>query len=232
MNLTIKDLPVSERPREKLIKYGAENLSEAELLSIILRVGTRKERVTEVANKILNYYDPKEGITTLLRISIDELVGIHGIGIAKAVQVKAIAELSLRLHQAIKKEKISILDSKSVFEYYKYELRHKKEEVFIALYLDVKLNIITEKRIGGGFIDRVDISPREVFREAILKGAKSIILIHNHVSGDSTPSDNDIVLTERLIECGLYLGIHVIDHIIIGDNNYKSLKEGLVVNFI
>jgi len=230
-HLTIKELPSGERPYEKFLKNGAEFLSDAELLAIILRTGTHGERVTEIAHRVLCFGDGK-GLYEILELDYEELMLIKGIGKAKAIQLKAIAEIHRRLLKYKAKEKIYIRKPESIAKYFSGEMENLKNETFRALLLDTKLGIISDELIGTGIIDRLLITPREVFKQAILKCAKSMVLVHNHPSGVAKPSSNDLELTKRLIVCGRILDIKIEDHVIIGKDEYYSIRENGDVQFI
>ncbi|MDF2839706.1 MAG: hypothetical protein K0Q99_477 [Clostridia bacterium] len=227
MNLTdlkprIKELPENERPREKLTKYGAEVLSNAELLAILLRTGTKNESAIDIAYKILKQQD---GIGFLLDSKAEELSSIHGIGPAKAAQLKAAVELGKRLATQTYKKEVFIRCSKDAANSVMEDMRYLKKEHMKAILLNIKCGLVSIEEISIGSINSSIVHPREVFAPAIKKSCASIILVHNHPSGDPTPSQEDINITRRLMEGGKILGIEVVDHIIIGDGKYISLKD-------
>jgi DNA repair protein RadC len=220
--LRIKDLPESERPREKLTKYGAEVLSNAELLAILLRTGTKDESAIDIAYKLLKH---QEGIGFILENKAEELSSIHGIGPAKAAQLKAAVELGRRLATQTYKKEIFIRCSKDASNIVMEDMRYLKKECMKAILLNIKCGLVSIEEISVGSINSSIVHPREVFVPAIKKSCASLILVHNHPSGDPTPSQEDINITNRLIEGGKILGIEVVDHIIIGDGKYVSLKD-------
>ena len=229
MNVLIKDIPLNERPRERLINKGVEYLSNEDLLAILLKTGTKENSVKVLASNILKQLDD---INNLKEINLERLVKIKGIGKAKACEILAAIELGKRLNQKIDNlNQIKIYSSNSIYEYYQDKLKDKLQEYFYCVYLDTKNHIIKDKLLFIGTINESLIHPREIFKEAYLLSASSIICIHNHPSGNVTPSNNDIVMTKQLIEVGKILGIKVLDHIIIGKNNYYSFNDNSLVNF-
>jgi len=224
--LTIKELPKMDRPYEKLERLGANILSDAELLAIIIKTGNKQETSVDIARKILY----KEGLEFLKKATMEQLMDIRGIGRVKALQLLALRELSLRMSEvAIIEDTNAISSPLDVTNYLMERMRYLKKEVFKILILNNKNRIIREEDVSVGSIDQTIVHPREVFYEAIKSLAKSVILIHNHPSGDPTPSKNDIETTKRLCECGKLLGIKVLDHIIIGNGVIYSFKNrGLI----
>lgn len=218
--LTIKDMPTEERPREKMVKYGAESLSTAELLALILRTGSQENTALDLANQLLTTC---EGVNCLVEYSIEELQEIKGIGLAKATQLKAVAELSKRLNIA-RKDLTKINSPSEVAEILIPRIGYAYQEKFIVVLLDIKNQIIGVSEISKGSLNSSIVHPREVFRYAIKKSGASIILAHNHPSGDLTPSVEDIEITKRLFKVGKLVGIEVLDHLIIGKSKYSSLK--------
>lgn len=221
MSFTIKEMPLSERPREKMIRLGAEKLSNAELIGVILGTGTRNESAVILAQKLLNKMD---GIVNLSQMDIGELTKVSGIGLAKACQIKACFQLYTRIsiEDTFKSGIKTPIDAVSILE---GQLRFKKKEHFVTLLLDTKNQVIACETISIGSLNSSIVHPREVFKTAITKSAASIILAHNHPSGNTEPSNEDIEVTRRLIETGDIIGIKVLDHIIIGDGRYMSFKE-------
>lgn len=219
----IKDIPLNERPRERLRLYGSEILSNEELLSIILKTGTKNKSVKEISNEILSKVT---NIKELNNINYEELIKIDGIGYTKAITILAAIELSNRLNQEIETlNNIKFNNSKVVFDYFKNKIGTKKQEYFYAVYLDNKKNIIKEKLLYIGTINQTLIHPREIFKEAYNLSASSIICIHNHPSGNPLPSNEDLIMTSNLIDIGNIMGIKIVDHIIISKNNYYSFFE-------
>ena len=223
MNVLIKDIPLNERPRERLINKGVEYLSNEDLLAILLKTGTKDYSVKVLASNILKQLD---NISNLKDINLERLIKIKGIGKAKACEILAAIELGKRLNQKIDNlNQIKIYSSNSIYEYYQDKLKDKLQEFFYCVYLDTKNHIIKDKLLFIGTINESLIHPREIFKEAYLLSASSIICVHNHPSGNVTPSNNDIIMTKQLIEVGKILGIKVLDHIIIGDGTFTSLCE-------
>ena len=229
MNVLIKDIPLNERPRERLINKGVEYLSNEDLLAILLKTGTKENSVKVLASNILKQLD---NISNLKDINLERLIKIKGIGKAKACEILAAIESGKRLNQKIDNlNQIKIYSSNSIYEYYQDKLKDKLQEFFYCVYLDTKNHIIKDKLLFIGTMNESLIHPREIFKEAYLLSASSIICVHNHPSGNVTPSNNDIVMTKQLIEVGKILGIKVLDHIIIGKNNYYSFNDNSLVNF-
>ena len=225
-NYTIKSIPVDERPQSKLLKYGANSLSNSELIAIILRTGSKQDNVIILAQKILS--EDGKGLRNIAEGTPDKFKRYHGISDVKASQLMAISELSKRI-SAFKNEKIKISSPNDAAVVMMEEMRYYKKEYFKIILLDTKNNIIKVSEISIGSLNSSIVHPREVFSEAIMNSSSSIILVHNHPSGESEPSHEDIVLTNRLVECGKIIGIKIIDHIIIGDGIFFSFKEeGLI----
>ena len=227
MNVLIKDIPLNERPRERLINKGVEYLSNEDLLAILLKTGTKENSVKVLANNILKQLDD---INNLKDINLEKLIKIKGIGKAKACELLAAIELGKRLNKKIDNlNQIKIYSSNSIYEYYQDKLKDKLQEYFYCVYLDTKNHIIKDKLLFIGTINESLIHPREIFKEAYLLSASSIICIHNHPSGNVNPSNNDIIMTKQLVEVGKILGIKVLDHIIIGKDNYYSFNDNNLV---
>ena len=221
-NILVKDIPILDRPRERLLKYGAKYLSNEELLSIVLKNGTKNESVMSLSYNILKSIN---NISDLKDITINKLTKINGIGEVKAITLIAAIELGRRVYQEQNNKKVLLNDSKLVYNLLHDELYDKKQEYFIVLYLDNKKYLIEKKILFIGTIDYSTVHPREVFKYAYINSASSIIIVHNHPSGDVLPSKNDINLTKTLIEIGKLNNIPIIDHIIIGNNNYFSFYK-------
>ncbi len=223
--IRIQDIPEQERPRERLIRNGPESLSNAELLGIILRTGSRKENVISLCNQIFSQYNLKQ----LSLANVSRLMQVHGVGEAKAAQVAAVFELARRLETFVEEPKRKICSPKDVYALMYPKMREQKKEKFVTLCLDTKNQVLKEDVISVGSLNASIVHPREVFKAALMESSASVIMIHNHPSGDPSPSKEDIMVTEKLIEGGKLLGIDVLDHIIIGDGRYVSLKdEGFV----
>lgn len=221
-SFTVRDMPLSERPRERLLKLGVEALSSQEILALILGRGTKGESVIVTAQKLLSRFG---NMKNLAAASIEELTQITGIGLAKAAQIKAAFELSRRLEDTSDElPKTTVKSPQDVIKSVKSQLKNKKKEHFLMLSLDTRNHLIRTHKISIGSLDSSIVHPREVFKEAISDSASSVIFVHNHPSGDPTPSKDDIALTRRLAEVGDIMGIEVLDHIIICDRDHLSMK--------
>jgi len=215
---TIKELPKVERPREKLMQYGPEKLSNSELLAILLRSGTKEENAVELSNKILKRFSADE----LPNLTFVDLKNYRGLGPAKACEIVACFELGKRI---LKDKKAEIyLEPKEIWEELK-DLRDHKKEHFVIFYLDSRNQEIKREIISVGSLNANLVHPREVFEPAVRNLAAQIILAHNHPSGDPEPSEDDLKITKRLIKSGKILGIEVVDHIIVVKNDFLSFKE-------
>lgn len=221
-HIMIKDIPVSERPRERAIKYGINNLSNEDLISIIIKTGTKDESVKTLSNKILSLV---KNINDLKDLTLQRLTNINGIGNVKAIELLCALELGKRVYYRVDKENIKLNNSKVIYNYFKDLVIDEKQENFYAIYLDTKSNLITYKLLFKGTINTSCVHPREIFKYALLNSAYSIIVFHNHPSGDPTPSPQDKEVTNSLFQIGKLMAIPVIDHIVFGSNNYFSFYE-------
>lgn len=221
----IKELSFEERPYEKCERFGAEHLTDAELLAILLRTGTKGENSLELSKKILYQSCEKRGLISIHNWSMEQLMKIKGIGKVKAIQILCLSELAKRLAKETAEKQLDFNTPSTIAQYYMEDLRHKKQEHMKLLLLNTKSRLISEKDISVGTVNAAIISPREIFIEALQKSAVYIILLHNHPSGDPTPSIEDVQLTIQIKEAGELIGVELLDHIIIGDNCYTSLKE-------
>ncbi|MBP3233290.1 MAG: DNA repair protein RadC [Eubacterium sp.] len=224
-NMMIADMAEHEKPVEKLIKYGAESLSDAELLACILRTGTRDMNVISLAQLILNSGKAFKGIRGLNYQSYTDLVRISGVGNVKAAQLLALVEVSKRISTLEAEEKLIFDSPESVANYFMEEVRYLTKERVYALFLSSSDGLLHKSLLSEGSINRSIVSSRELFKEALRYEATNIILIHNHPSGDPTPSTQDIILTRQILELSYKMGIPLLDHIIIGDKRYVSLAE-------
>lgn len=224
-HLTLKELPVSERPYEKCEKYGVSSLSDAELLAVIIKSGSQGERSVEVANRVLNFRKETPGLVGLNYLTQEDLVTIRGIGRVKAIQLLCITELTKRMAKERCTEQTDFSSPKNIAEYYMQDMRYLECEQVVLLLLDTKCHKIRDFVISKGTVNTAMAEPREVFQKALKYGAVNIILLHNHPSGDVSPSKADIMLTNRLVEVGKLVGISLVDHIIIGNNTYMSFQE-------
>ena len=221
--MKLKEMPQTERPREKLLKYGKENLSDSELLAIILKTGSKGENVCNLSLKILNQI---KNLENLKNINLETLTNIKGVGLAKGIELLALTELSKRIYykqSAPKKEKYN--NPKTIYENNKYLFDNLKQEHFYCLYLNNNKQLIERKLLFMGTINKSVVHPREIFKEAYKLSASSIICIHNHPGGNKNPSLEDINLTKTLVKIGQINGIPVLDHLIVTEDDYYSFYE-------
>lgn len=222
-HLTMKELPVTERPYEKCEKNGAGTLSDAELLAIILKTGTRGDKVMDLAVQLLNLNPSCPGLEGIMGLELADFQKIRGIGRVKAVQLAAVCELSRRMSRIQFSESYAFTTPQSIADYYMaYMCRLGHEEVHVMM-LDTKQHMISECLLTKGTVNASLIAPREIFIQALKAGAVSIVLVHNHPSGDDTPSGEDLAATEKVRSAGELIGIRLIDHIIIGSGHFTSL---------
>ena len=219
----IKELPTTERPRERLKEVGVNNLTDKEILSIILKTGTKDKNVNELSLDILNKYK----LFDLKNITINELTSIKGIGEVKAIELLSAIELGKRIFLRDSKKLLKLDNASKIYESSKYLFNGLKQEYFYCYYFNNKQELINKKLIFIGTINSATTHTREIFKEAYLLSASSIVCLHNHPSNDTTPSKADILFTEHLIKTGNIQGIPVLDHIIVGDNNYYSFYDNL-----
>ncbi len=222
-HITIKELPEEERPREKMIKFGADRVSNAELLAIIIRTGSRRDSAIALAEKILS---KAESLRELPLLTVEELMELNGVGLAKGVQIKAALELGRRMASSIRQEIKGVSSPKDVAEYLMEEMRYYQKEYFKVILLNTKNQIISTELISIGSLNSSIVHPREIFSVAVKKVSAAVILVHNHPSGDPTPSREDIEVTKRIVQAGEIIGISVLDHMIIGEGRYYSFREG------
>lgn len=220
--MKIKEMPPDTKPREKLFFYGVENLSNTDLISIILRTGTKGENAMDIASNILSTIG---SVNDLSNIGVRELSKIKGVGNVKAITILAAIELGKRATSREIRIKMPLTNSDSVHEAFKRFFKNIKQEKFMAIYLDTKKNLINYKILFVGTIDRSIVHPREIFNEAIRLSASSLIIIHNHPTGDITPSQNDIEVTKKIKESGILLGIPLLDSIITNGEEYYSFND-------
>ena len=218
----MRDVPKEERPRERMIRHGADRLANKELLAILLRTGNQQESALALAEKLLSRFDSLPGLATA---SYEELLAVHGVGPAKATDVLAAFELAKRLGESRMEFQGIINSPQDAAQLVLRELSLADKEHFMIIMLNTKHRVIAKKTISIGHLHASLVHPREMFKEAIRRSSAAVILVHNHPSGDLTPSKDDLTTTERLKDAGKVLGIDVLDHIIIGDNRYLSFKE-------
>jgi len=222
-------LPAKEKPRERLLHLGPEALSLSELLAIILTTGTKEKSVLQVAQELIIHFG---SLTNLLQASIEELKEIKGIGTTKAIQLKAAFGIALQMKNKQISPKIFI-SSQEAYELVQHEMSHQKQEILMVILKDVKGRLISLEKVAIGTLSDLLVHPREIFFPAVRHKAHSLILVHNHPSGDPTPSQADLELTEHLVKSGRIMGIPVEDHLIIGSHSFISLKEkGLLLQRI
>jgi DNA repair protein RadC len=219
---SIKKWPESERPRERLLYYGSHTLSEAQLLAIILRTGGGGKSAIDLAMEILKFFGDLKNIENA---SPKEFAPFKGMGKAKVAQIKAAFELGRRLLDEPHKRGPVFSSGYDVYKYFHRHFKNLKKETFQCAMLDTKNRLLKDRRISEGTLTNSLIHPREAFRDAIKESAASVIFVHNHPSGDTSPSREDILITERLVKTGEIIGINVLDHIIIGDETYTSMME-------
>lgn len=227
--IKIKDMHPEERPYEKCEKYGAQALTEVELLAAIIKTGVQGANSTDLAREVINLTSERN-LSGLSKLSLCELMTIKGIGKVKAIQIMCIIELSKRISKQKADVKLRFDNPKTVADYYMEELRHNDTECLMLVMLDTKCRLISDRIMTIGTINSSLVSAREIFIEAVRRKAVNIVLLHNHPSGDPNPSREDIYTTKKIVEAGQLIGISLIDHIIIGDNNYVSLKERGIID--
>jgi DNA repair protein RadC len=220
-SFTVRDLPPTERPRERILQLGPEAVSVPELLALILGRGVRGESVMVTSQRLLSKFGDLESIADS---SLEELCQVKGIGLAKACQIKAAFELGKRLESYPKKGGAVVRSPENVLNEVRSKLKGKKKEHFLTLFLDTRSRVIGIAPVSVGSLDSSLAHPREVFKEAISANAASVIFVHNHPSGDPQPSEDDIKITRRLVEAGTIVGIEVLDHVIVADRAFVSLK--------
>ena len=214
-------MEVEQRPREKALRYGLESLSDLELVALILQSGNKNRSVFEIASDVLK---ESAGLSKLMQMHVNTLMQIQGIREVKALQLLASVELSKRVIKS-KVYHASILKPEDVIEWFEFEYGVLQQECFIALYLDTKSKLIAHRVLFKGTLNESTVHPREVFKEAFLQNANSVLIAHNHPSGDCTPSQADFEVTYKMVHVAITMGVHLVDHIIVGQNQYYSFKE-------
>lgn len=229
MPITIKQLPELERPYEKLQWHGEEALSNAELLAIIIKTGTKEETSVQVAQKILTLNEAKsEGMNFLRNISLEELMQIKGIGKVKAIQLKAVGELASRMTMPAKLRKMNVKNPQDLANILMEELRFQRTEILKVVILNSKNDIIKIKEVAVGGNHFIEIPIKDILQEPIKMKASKFVLVHNHPTGDATPSQKDLDYTGRLMKAANLVGIQLLDHIVIGDKTYTSIFDQIV----
>lgn len=223
--LLMKELPPEQRPYEKAMTQGLDTLSDAELLAVILRSGTSGKSAVDLCREILQLCPVSEGLAGIHRLPVSQLTSLSGIGPVKALQIKAVGELSKRLSRTQARVRLEFSSPDTIADYYMETLRHEEQEHLLCMLLDTKNHLLGEKEIFKGTVNASLVSPREIFLYALENRAVHIILVHNHPSGDPAPSKDDILITNKILKAGELLDIHLLDHIIIGDRCFVSLKE-------
>ena len=219
--MKVKEMEVEQRPREKALRYGLESLSDLELVALILQSGNKNRSVFEIASDVLK---ESEGLSKLMSMHVNTLMQIQGIREVKALQLLASVELSKRVIRS-KVYHASIMRPEDVIEWFEFEYGSLPQECFIALYLDTKSKLISHRVLFKGTLNESVVHPREVFKEAFLQNANSVLIAHNHPSGDPTPSKEDVMITRKIKEIAMIHGIRLVDHLIVGVNSYYSFYE-------
>lgn len=226
MSIKIKELPELERPYEKLEQKGEKNLSNAELLAIIIKVGNKEETSVQLAQRILNLNDNKSNDLNFLQsLTLQELMQIKGIGRVKAIQIKAVCEFAIRMFQTIDYRKVIINNPHDIAKMFMSELRFEKKERLKQIILNNKNEVIKIKEIAIGSTNFINVPIKDILYEPLKVGANKYIIVHNHPSGDSTPSNEDIIFTNKLYDYSILMGIELTDHIVIGNMNYTSIFD-------
>jgi DNA repair protein RadC len=218
----IADLEASDRPRERLAERGAKSLSKAELLAILLRTGVPGENAIQVGQRLLEKFGGLEGIQ---RASLAEICNQHGVGAAKAAQIKAAIELGSRLKSGEAETRVTISSPEDVADKYKYDLAELEQEVLMVILLDTRNHILEDLEVYRGSVNSSQVRVAEIFTPAVRRNAPSLIVVHNHPSGDPTPSPDDVAMTRAIVQAGKLLDVDVLDHIVIARHGYVSLKE-------
>ena len=226
--MNIKEMPVDERPREKMLYYGKEALSNSELLALVIGTGTKEKTAVRLADELLAL--DSGGLAYLQGLSCEELSRVKGIGKAKAAKILAALELGKRMAAMPSRSRCYLGSSGEAAAYFMEKLRYERKESFCMLLLDTKGGIIGEEQVSVGDMSSSIVHPRETFLPAVRRGAYGVIFVHNHPSGDPTPSREDLETTARLCEAGSILGIRVMDHVIIGDGTFRSLRADGVID--
>ena len=222
----MKDLPKEQRPYEKCMAYGPKALTDSELLAVIIRTGSSERTSLELADAILSQNAPGDGLTGLLHCSLEQLQSIRGVGPVKGIQLLCIGELSRRIwKQKVSAEPVAFTQPDQIADYYMEDMRHLEQEEIHVMFLNTKQHLIRDFLVSKGTVNASVVTPREILIEGLRCLAVGMVLVHNHPSGDPAPSREDCLFTERVREAGSLMGVPLLDHIIIGDNSYVSLRE-------
>lgn len=222
----VRELPPEERPRERITRLGAEALRDAELIAVLFRTGTRELGAVALAEKLIRHFG---GLRQVARASVEELQQVKGLGAVKAVEIKAALELGMRLANHVEERPGRIHAAEDVYKLLMREFKHREVEIFKAVLLNAKNDVLKSVDVASGGLDATMAMPRDVFRQAVREAAAAVIVCHNHPSGDPEPSQDDIALTRRLSDAAAVLGIRFLDHIVFGDGRFVSIKErGLI----
>lgn len=225
--MVIRDLALQERPREKMLSHSVASLSNAELLAIVLQSGSKDESAIQLGQRVLQMLD--HGLEDLSHITLEELMTLKGVGVAKACQIMASVELGRRIGKSKRSMLGKVNSPGTVVAFFQEELRHQNKEQFIVVFLNTKHAITAYEVVSVGSLTASIVHPREVFNKAIRRSAAAILVVHNHPSGQVAPSEEDKRITQRLKEAGNLLGIRLLDHLIIADDDYYSFTEmGLI----
>lgn len=222
---TMKELPLSERPYEKCMEYGPAALTDAELIAVMLRTGSHGKSALDMARELLIQLGGERPLASITGCSVEELCQIPGIGMVKAVLLQCAGELACRIAREEARDRVSLTQPESIASYFMEDMRQLRQEEIRAAFFDTKSHLIRTVLLSRGTVNASLITPREVFLTALRHRAVFVVIIHNHPSGDPTPSTDDLLITRRLQESGEMLGIPLLDHIIIGDHCYVSLKS-------
>ena len=224
--ITMKELPEAMQPYEKCARYGAAHLTDSELLAVILRTGSVDGTSLDLAEEILKLCPFEDGLTGLHHLTAEMLRRVKGIGKVKACLILCVAELSIRIARASARRGLSFREPETIADYYMESMRHLDCEEVYCMLLDARNRLLGERRLSSGTIDAALITPRDIFSTALEYHAKYVVLIHNHPSGDPTPCGEDLFLTKRVAEAGELLDIRLLDHLVIGDLDFYSFRQG------
>ena len=226
MSIKIKELPELERPYEKLEQKGEKNLSNAELLAIVIKTGTKEDTSVQLAQRILNLNDNETNELNFLHsLTLQELMKVKGIGRVKAIQIKAVCEFAIRMFQTTDYKKLTINNPHDVAKIFMSELKFEKKEKLKQIILNNKNEVIKIKEIATGSTNFINVPVKDILYEPLKIGANKYIIVHNHPSGDSTPSNDDVIFTNKLYDYSILMGIELIDHVVIGNMNYTSVFD-------